>query len=115
MTDIEKLRDLLNKYSLLSSHTIINLSKFDEDQLLTYTEQREAIVNEMSSYSSLLTDDMKAEIKQLLVGEGVIVERMLAIKNEAAEWLEKRENIRSQQNAYQQSYSSGSIFIDYRK
>ncbi|QLG38202.1 hypothetical protein HW560_08755 [Paenibacillus sp. E222] len=115
MTDIEKLRHLVNKYSLLSNHTIVNLSELDEEQLLNYSEQRESIVNEIGSYRSLLTDDMKAEIKQLLIGERVIVERMLAIKNEAAAWLEKRENIRSQQNAYQQSYSSDSLFIDYRK
>ncbi|SEO66571.1 hypothetical protein [Paenibacillus sp. OK076] len=115
MTDTEKLRHLVNKYSLLSNHTIANISELDEEQLLNYSEQRESIVNEIGSYTLLLTDDMKAEIKQLLIGEGVIVERMLEIKNEAAEWLEKRGNIRSQQNAYQHSYSADSVFIDYRK
>ncbi|WP_413374354.1 hypothetical protein [Paenibacillus taichungensis] len=115
MTDQEKLQVFVNEYSQLSHSTIANISELNEDQLLDYVEQREYIVNEMKAYRSLITDEMKTRINELIIEESIIVERMLKIKDEASEWLEKRGNIRSQQNAYQQPYSANSAFIDYRK
>ncbi|MGF9699800.1 hypothetical protein [Paenibacillus sp. MABNR03] len=115
MTDREKLEQFVNEYCQLSHSTIANILELNEDQLLDYAERREYIVNEMKAYRSLITGEMKIKINELIIEERAIVERMLEIKNEASEWLEKRGSIKSQQIAYQQSYSASSAFIDYRK
>ncbi|WP_025678747.1 hypothetical protein [Paenibacillus massiliensis] len=114
MTDQEQLATLLEQYTGLSQRTIAEIRDMDEDQLLDFVEQREALVKQMEPFQSLVTTAMKSQIRQLLQDETVIVDRMQEIKDEAAEWLKKRSSIRSQQSAYQSSFSVDGVFIDYR-
>lgn len=114
MTDYQQLESLVAKYVQLGQRTIAQVKELDENQLLEFVEQRDEIVKQMEPLQSAITDDLRRRIQGMLQNERVIMERMLEIKQEAAEWLERRGNIRSQQSAYQRSYTVGGSFIDYR-
>ncbi|MFM9279944.1 hypothetical protein [Paenibacillus jiagnxiensis] len=114
MTDHQQLENLIAKYVQLGQRIIAHVKELDENQLIEFVEQRDEIVKQMEPFQSAITDDLRRRIQEMLHNEKVIVERMQEIKQEAAEWLERRGNIRSQQSAYQRSYTIGGSFIDYR-
>ncbi|MBW4081661.1 hypothetical protein [Paenibacillus sp. S150] len=106
---------LLEELRELSSQTVRDIAVLDTDELVDFVERREEIVVAMKPYLALMSDAAKEIIKQMLVDERVILDRMYQLKNEAGEWLQNLGNVRVQQNAYQQSYSIDSLFIDHRK
>ncbi|MNJ04454.1 hypothetical protein D3C73_1652300 [compost metagenome] len=69
----------------------------------------------MEPYRTSITDGDRQVIAEILDNEKVIVGRMHAIKKEAGDWLQNLGTVRVQHNAYQQSFSIDSLFIDWRK
>lgn len=99
----------------LSSQTVRDIAVLDTDELVAFVERREEIVVAMKPYLTLISDKDKEIIKQMLIDERVILDKMHGLKNEAGEWLQNLGSVRVQQSAYQQSFSIDSLFIDHRK
>ncbi|ASR45615.1 hypothetical protein B4V02_02260 [Paenibacillus kribbensis] len=91
------------------------LSIMEEEELVTFVDRRQEIVHAMEKYRTSLTEEDKQEIGLILDMDGPILKRMNKLKDEAGSWMEKKGNIRIQQNAYQRAYSVDSLFIDHRK
>jgi hypothetical protein len=106
---------LFTELQEISAQAIRDISKMDTDDLVAFVDQREEIVRALQPYLSLISVSDKQKIDKMLQDEQVIVNRMNELKNEAGEWLQNRGTVRVQQNAYQQSFSIDSLFIDHRK
>ncbi|KJK29948.1 hypothetical protein MMB75_12235 [Paenibacillus sp. P2(2022)] len=115
MNEIEHLQSFVDELKLLCRRTLEDLSTLDEDGLLAFSTKREELVQAMKPYGAAATNEIKEQIRGILQEEQAILARMMEIKQEAAEWLQKRGMIRAQQHAYQQSYAANSLFFDNRK
>ncbi|MEK5025613.1 hypothetical protein [Paenibacillus sp. FSL M7-1046] len=106
---------LFTELQRISAQAISDISAMDTDELVAFVERKEEIVSAMKPYLSLISSKDKQIIDQMLKDEQVIVDRMYELKNEAGEWLQNLSTVRVQQNAYKQSFSIDSLFIDHRK
>ncbi|WP_138227257.1 hypothetical protein [Paenibacillus algicola] len=87
----------------------------DEDGFEQFTMTREDIVNQMEPLQKLMNEEHKRRIGEILKHDPIILERMHSLKDEAGNWMERRESIRVQQNAYMHTHQLDSYFIDKRK
>lgn len=111
----EQLSALLEEWRLLVNKTLETITQLNEDELVKFVDQKAEIINQMMPYRDYVIEADKQLIIAIIKQEQAILGRMEAIKEEAAEWLSKRGIIRSQSQAYNNSYSLDSLFIDRRK
>lgn len=113
--DGNNIQDLIQALKEMTIETTNRLSIIEEEELVAFVDRRQEIVHSMEKYRTLLTKEDKKEIGLILDMDGPILMRMNKLKDEAGSWMEKKGNIRVQQNAYQRAYSVDSLFIDHRK
>ncbi|KWX73796.1 hypothetical protein AMQ84_22360 [Paenibacillus riograndensis] len=106
---------LFAELQVISAQAIKDIAIMDEDDLTAFVDRREKIVDAMKPFLPMISAETKQLIEQMLQDEKVIVNRMHELKNEAGEWLQNLGTVRIQQNAYHQSFSIDSLFIDHRK
>lgn len=106
---------LFTELQEVSVQAIRDISVMNSDDLVAFVNRREEIVEAMKPYLNMISSEDKQIIEQMLQDEKVIVNRMYELKNEAGEWLQNLGTVRVQQNAYQQSFTIDSLFIDHRK
>ncbi|WP_422658575.1 hypothetical protein ACK8P5_23400 [Paenibacillus sp. EC2-1] len=107
--------ELIEELETLTRQAINDLENMDEEDFEQFTITRLHIVESMKRYIDVLNDGNKKHIEEILKLDPIILERMQALKDEAANWIERRESIRIQQNAYLHSYTHDSYFIDHKK
>jgi hypothetical protein len=113
--EANSIQDLIRVLKEMTIETTNQLSIIEEEELVAFVDRRQEIVYSMEKYRALLTEEDKQEIGLILDMDGSILKRMNELKDEAGSWMEKKGNIRIQQNAYQRAYSVDSLFIDHRK
>ena len=113
--DANSIQDLIRVLKEMTIETTNRLSVIEEEGLVAFVDRRQEIVQAMEKYRTSLTEEDKQEIGLILDMDGPILKRMNQLKDEAGSWMEKKGNIRAQQNAYQRAYSVDSLFIDHRK
>lgn len=90
---------------------------------LTYEElgalmgSRQKIVDqiEQDSFSVPLSGEDKARIKAVIEHDESILNRINFLRNEAADWLQSRNQAKAQRSAYETSYVPDAYLMDSRK
>lgn len=111
----ENMASLLIQLRDLTSEIIMRLPTIDEEELITFVEQRGILIENMEKYRSNVGTEEKQLISELLDADPLILKKLNDFKKEAGYWLEKQGTIRVQQNAYQHHYINDSFFVDHRK
>lgn len=99
----------------LEDTTLTLLQQIDRvnyEELLSFAEKREALVNIIISFKENLVDQDRKRLKDLFKYDTVIMARMEHFKREASEWLLNRETIKDQRMAYNAGYTPDSMFFD---
>lgn len=101
----------------LTSDLIQQLNSLDYEQLEEFVEIRESITNKILSVlnDSKLTEEQKLRLKILLQYDGVILDKMKSLKDEARDWTIRQNQIKAQHSAYDSGYATDSILMDKRK
>ncbi|MDT3428005.1 hypothetical protein J2Z22_003595 [Paenibacillus forsythiae] len=112
------MEDLLHKLNKLTLKSVNRLPRSSYEELESFVEQRQAICEEISQeYNKIgkLNAEQKALLTSILAYDEVILNRMHRLKTEASDWLERKQHIRTQQNAYHSVQAGESYFIDWKK
>ncbi len=110
-----QLSALIDEWEGLVNQALERINELNEDELVEFVDQKAELVNKIMSFRNVVSEEDKQIISVLTQQEQAIVSRMEALKEDAAEWLSRRGMIRSQSQAYNNSYSMDSLFIDRRK
>ncbi|MGG4481038.1 hypothetical protein [Paenibacillus illinoisensis] len=106
---------LLDDLESLSNQTVARLATMEDDDFTLFTEQRAQLVEALAPYREVMDNNHRARIGRILDDDKAILARMHAIKQEAEQWLAKRNTGKIQRNAYQQVYTADSLFFDKKK
>lgn len=108
-----QLDDLLESASRLMDR----LGEAEFEELVAFVEQREQFVDQLRAnpLSEEERRQLADDVHKLLSFDEAIVDRMLALKDEAASGLVRLKGARTQKTAYDQVYSPDSLFFDKRK
>ena len=109
------IQQVLIKLVSLTDQMVDRLSEVTYEELESFTEKREALVQQLLLLQEKPTEDEKNQIVTILSYDPLIKSRMEFFKNEASDFLEKQGAIKAQQVAYQSAYIPDSLFIDDRK
>lgn len=109
--------DLINEFELLNTTLLEKLPNCDYELLLDYVDKRENLLKEIQEQlvQSRITSFQKEKITSLIGFDDVIRSRMEQLRLEAEQWLMKRNQAKTQRNAYEVGYAPESILMDRRK
>ena len=109
--------DLLEKLEELTTTIMERLYEVSYEELETFVESRQNLVDSIVAMvaSCPPTPDQKVAINQILSHDSNILARMNALRLEAQDWLQKRNQAKTQRNAYENSYTPDSILMDRKK
>lgn len=112
--------ELLNELQVLTEEVLNQLQDADDEVLLDFVGARGKIIDRMeqvlkSSEQSTMTEDQKRRLQDLRSKDTMVIERMTAIKDDAAAWLERRNQSKMQRSAYDMNITPDSILFDYKK
>lgn len=107
--------ELLQTLQRLTQEILVELDQMEYEQLGTFVEDRQLIINELQLMNQSFTDQQKLVIKDILQHDEAIVGRMQQLKDEAKIGIDKIERARVHNNAYEQPYAQESFFFDKKK
>lgn len=110
-----KIENILMELVLLTNQLVDKLSDVTYEELVSFTEERERLVQKLVNIDEKPTDYEKKQILSILHQDSLIKSRMEFFKSEASIFLEKQGAIKAQQEAYQALYKPESLFYDNRK
>jgi hypothetical protein len=102
---------------LLYLNTISLVSDIDQtspEQLLSLIALRDVVLEELE-LQPVITDDDKRVLKHTVEYDSMLTSRLLQLKNEAAQALDRISKSRIQKQVYEQAHSHNSYFFDRRK
>jgi len=111
----ESIQSLLDQINQLTAEALHQLHEMTEEQFEEFATKRELLTQQLEIYRADITDEHRSQIAILLASDPVILQRMAFLKNEAGQWLERKETVRTQRNAYHHAYAGDSLFVDHRK
>lgn len=106
--------EYLDRLYDLTLEVINRLDVINYEDMASFVDQREFLVNNMKADCIKLNETDKVKVEQLLKYDQMLNNKMLLLKNEAASWLNKRETIRVQKDAYSSNYAPDSLFFDMK-
>ncbi|MCM3786004.1 hypothetical protein M3231_23890 [Neobacillus mesonae] len=111
------MKQLINELERLTSEFLIRINEVSYEEVENFVEGRQKFVD--SILAEAVQDRMDAEdeqrLKVLLSKDEIIVNKMVELKQEAQDWLQQRNRIKAQRNAYENPYSADSLLLDRRK
>ena len=113
----DALEEVVAQLETLTGGMLSQLEQADFIMLETFVEQREPlmIVLSQAKEQQTLQPELERRIAQVVAMDPVILARMQILKQEAAEWLQKRAAAKTQRSAYEQAYTPDSIMLDRKK
>lgn len=111
------MNEVLVQLEQLTASFLKNLEQTTVEEIELFLENRESLVAQINTllFNKAYSSDEEQRIIAVLQYDSLIVARMEELKVEAANWLQNREQAKIQRNAYDVSYSAGSIIMDKRK
>lgn len=106
---------LLQTLQRITHEIIIELDQMEYEQLASFVEDRQLIIDELQSMNQRYTDQQKLVIQVILQHDEAIVRRMQQLRDEAKIGIDKIERARVHNNAYEQPYAQESYFFDKKK
>lgn len=87
------------------------------EELELFVEDRQELVDSIAEQAEICksTPAQKQEINRILEYDNVILDRMNALRLEAQDWLQKRNQAKAQRSAYEAAYTPDSFLMDRRK
>lgn len=106
---------LVEELHALTMTLIQRLDDTSYEDMASFVKERERIVNQLLELSRECDDTSKSLIMEIQTYDNQILNRMEYFKREASDWLTRQGQIKSQQAAYNQGFTSDSFFIDNKK
>lgn len=93
------------------------LNETTYEELELFVEDRQELVDSIAEQAGICqsTPAQKQEINRILEYDNVILDRMNALRLEAQDWLQKRNQAKVQRSAYEAAYTPDSFLMDRRK
>ncbi|WP_028559286.1 hypothetical protein [Paenibacillus pinihumi] len=109
--------DFITRLENLNEEILPNLSETSYEILSEFVEERQEIIDEMTRIIAAhpLSAAQQNRIRLLQQSEESIRMRMFELRNEAADWLRNREQVKTQRKAYENAYAVDSILMDRKK
>lgn len=87
------------------------------EELELFVEDRQELVDSIAEQVEICksTPTQNQEINRILEYDNVILDRMNALRLEAQDWLQKRNQAKVQRSAYEAAYTPDSFLMDRRK
>lgn len=109
--------ELLNELYEMTKITVGQLYSMSFEDLEQFVQSRQQLTDLIASKANevgFLEEEQKSFLTRILSCDNEILSRMLSLKIEAKDWLERNQQIKVQQNAYQKAYSVDSYYIDWK-
>lgn len=111
---INKVESLVAELEALVWNVAEHLQQTGYEELEALSDRRERILLTLLECEAEVAEQHKQRLRKLSQYDERIVGRMQDLKQEARDWLIKRETIKEQRSAYDAHYAAGSMFIDRR-
>ncbi|WP_339267533.1 hypothetical protein [Paenibacillus sp. FSL R5-0470] len=104
----------LNK---ITQDIINRLENCSYEELDDFVEQRQILIDQLEQEirKQSIGEVQQNQILELLKADPMIIQRMQQLKNEAANWLQQREQAKAQRSAYEAAYTPDSFLMDRKK
>lgn len=109
--------ECISQLESTTNYILINLYDLSYEQLESFTEVRQEIVDQLIEHFSQeqANEHEKDIINSLLEKDQEILARMNMLRVEAQDWLHKRGQAKVQRNAYEAGYTPDSFLMDRKK
>lgn len=109
--------ELIQSLDQLTRAILDHLDETTYEELEAFVEERQELVDSIAEQSAICraTPAQKQEIHRILDHDPIILDRMNALRVEAQDWLQKRNQAKVQRNAYEAAYTPDSFLMDRRK
>ncbi|MEK4158954.1 flagellar protein FliT [Paenibacillus odorifer] len=87
------------------------------EELEAFVDERQKLVDSIAEEATICRTTLaqKQEINRILEHDNVILNRMNTLRLEAQDWLQKRNQAKTQRNAYEAAYTPDSFLMDRKK
>lgn len=101
----------------LSDDIQSRLGALTYEELSELMDRRQVIVDQIEQEASEgpLTEEEKQRIKAIISRDATIQVRINFLRNEAAQWLQTRNQAKAQRSAYETAYTPDAFLMDSRK
>ncbi|WP_054942256.1 flagellar protein FliT [Paenibacillus ihuae] len=108
---------LISELQLLTQNMMERLYQAEFEEFESFVEERQKLIdNIIRQFSSIpASGPQKIEIERILHRDLEITARMNELRQEARDWLQKRNQAKAQRNAYEAAYTPDSILMDRKK
>lgn len=109
--------ELLQELYVMTKTTVSQLQNMSFEKLESFVESRQYlsdVIISKANENSPMGEEQKQFLAEILSYDNEILSRMRSLKLEAKDWLERNQQIKVQQNAYQKAYSADSYYIDWK-
>ncbi|CAH1209564.1 hypothetical protein PAECIP111892_03252 [Paenibacillus auburnensis] len=109
--------ELIRTLDQLTREMLGRLQEATYEELVSFVEERQKLVDSIAEQVELRPSSpaQKQEINRILEHDNVLLDRMNALRVEAQDWLMKRNQAKTQRNAYEAKYAPDSILMDRKK
>lgn len=114
---LENLEEVVEELELLTEGMLSQLAEADFVMLEAFVDQREPLMAALAEAKAAqaLQPSLEQRAAQVVAQDPLFLARMQELKQEAAEWLQKRGAAKAQRSAYEQAYTPDSILLDRKK
>lgn len=111
------MNELLHELNQLTKNVIGRLEQMSYEEMEIFVESRQ-ILSDGIAHKAIELGGLHSSQKQLLAKilsyDEEIATRLQVLRLEAKSWLERNQQIKIQQSAYQNAYSADSFFFDWK-
>jgi hypothetical protein len=109
--------ELIQQLDQLTANITDRLNETIYQELETFVEERQKLVDSIGDATANCppTIAQKQRIYIIMEHDSAILARMDALRLEAQDWLQKRNQAKTQRSAYDSAYSPESILMDRKK
>lgn len=107
---------LISDLEELTQGILPRLQYASYEEMSNFVEERQPIIDQLkeSIDTQTLSSSLRERLNAVLQLDTVLLGRMQALKEEAANWLLQRGQAKAQRSVYETSYAADSILMDRR-
>ncbi|WDH98280.1 hypothetical protein PUW24_04905 [Paenibacillus urinalis] len=111
------MKQLISELEILTSEFLLHIDEVSYEEVESFVEKRQRHVDSIlvEVVQHRMDSEDEQRLKVLLSKDEIIVNKMIDLKKEAQDWLQQRNRIKAQRNAYENPYSADSLLLDRRK
>ncbi|WP_434749195.1 hypothetical protein [Paenibacillus amylolyticus] len=111
------INQLLDELTILTDAFVKDIDAKSSDETEAFVNERQLIVERLIVLSGThkTSQEQQTKLNHVLAYDALIESRMLALKEEAQQWLIQRNAARNQRDVYESKYIADSYLMDKRK